>query len=450
MNIDSQKCIACRKCIDKCPVKYPNKYTSKGVLYDYSNCINCGNCIDTCNMRKDNFNIDFNEYNNKDYCILIHPAFKYNYKYKSWISKLNNLKYTIYDGGFGGDIYLGLTHNLILSNLNKLFIAPLCPTIGQYFQKYIYDNKYTISPISNPIELMCTYIKKVIQDNRKIILISPCISYEYCVDKLVLINNLPENNQFILDDRINCPATLGDYLMISGNVTKCLNLLGYNQNVLEINNCLEDLDNYISSNNLIEYFIPIKCNSCLNKDSEKFNIELKLLNSINKFEPKKLKSYKEKINKFNLNDYLSNYSFIKIRRYTTDTSLINNRLDYIKNNMNYNYIDCGKCGYRSCKEFITACNSNYDDFSNCIVCKETELRDLYNMYSELLEANKMEKYIAMCNKNEYLVIFKFLQHVKSDINLMFYNESPDKLFDILNKKIENQIKNSEKFLSSSN
>ena len=88
-------------------------------------------------------------------------------------------------------------------------------------------------------------------DKRKILLISPCISYEYCVDKLVLIKNLGTYSQFILDDRINCPSVLGDYLIISGNISKCFEMLGYSHNILELNNVsTHDMNLFLSGNRL--------------------------------------------------------------------------------------------------------------------------------------------------------------------------------------------------------
>lgn len=450
MQIDSSKCISCRKCINKCPVKYPNKYTSKGILHNYSACISCGECIDSCSMRNNNYIFNVEDYSNTEYCILIHPSFKYSSKFKGFISRMNNLKFTIYDGGFGGDMYLGLTHNFILSNLNKLCVGQLCPTMSQYFQKYGQSKDYIVSPVVNPIELMTIYIKNVIGDKRKILLISPCISYEYCVDKLVLIKNLGTYSQFILDDRINCPSVLGDYLIISGNISKCFEMLGYSHNILELNNVsTHDMNLFLSGNNT-DYFIPMKCNSCINDDLNKFSIFTSLTREMSSMESKKLKTYKEKINSLKLDSFNSSYFFNKIKRNNSNQADMARYLDFINTEANFGFINCGMCGYNTCKDFISSCLINNDDFSNCKLYSKAQYNDLSDSLNSLQNQYNNVHASLIINKNNSINLYNSIIELKSDIELLYCCDEPEIIFDFINENISNIINKYENYTQEDN
>lgn len=59
--INKNKCVACKKCVKKCPVDAISMVRGKALIDD-NECINCGKCVRTCPVKailKDKEHIDF-------------------------------------------------------------------------------------------------------------------------------------------------------------------------------------------------------------------------------------------------------------------------------------------------------------------------------------------------------------------------------------------------------
>ena len=184
----NEECIGCNHCISVCPVFEANySLTKDGKDLIYVNgdaCIHCGACIDACHHHARDFRDDTEQFledlkKGESISLLVAPAFIANYpgQYGKVLGYLKRLgaKHVI-SVSFGADITTWGYLNYIAEKNFTGGISQPCPAIVDYIEKYVPDLISRIVPVHSPMMCAAIYVKKYMNITDKLAFIGPCIA----------------------------------------------------------------------------------------------------------------------------------------------------------------------------------------------------------------------------------------------------------------------------------
>ncbi|WP_148265350.1 [Fe-Fe] hydrogenase large subunit C-terminal domain-containing protein [Desulfosporosinus orientis] len=183
---DEDQCQGCNKCVRECPVHanivYVNHDKVKAKI-NYERCIECGRCIENCDHNARSFVDDtaafFHRLNSgHKITVLAAPSIRVNFPdYKKLfgflIAKGVNV---IYDVSFGADITTWAYLKSIKEKELKPLIAQPCPAVVNYIEKFKPELLEQLSPIHSPMLCTAVYVRKYLNDNSELAMLSPCIA----------------------------------------------------------------------------------------------------------------------------------------------------------------------------------------------------------------------------------------------------------------------------------
>lgn len=203
--VDPSKCIGCGACIRNCPAEEANvtQLLPDGrqvTTVNPERCITCGECVRTCEHGARDYVDDteaFMSYirSNKG-IVLATPSIKTAFP-NTWKSILDYFKEAgclVYDVSFGADIctwaHLRALDNAKQKGQSMKIITQPCAAIVKYIEMYKPQLLTNLVKIHSPISCAAVYIKKYLNRNEPIAVLSPCIAkkQEFVETRLVDYN----------------------------------------------------------------------------------------------------------------------------------------------------------------------------------------------------------------------------------------------------------------------
>jgi len=182
----NEKCSGCNKCVRECPVLLSNVATTPGVVHvDPYMCISCGACFDACTHNARDYKDDTETFfdalkkERKKVSVILAPAFLANYpkEYKRILGYLKSVGVNhIYSVSFGADITTWAYLKYITENNFIGGISQPCPAIVSYIENYVPELIKKLVPIHSPMMCMAIYVKKYLGIDDELAFISPCIA----------------------------------------------------------------------------------------------------------------------------------------------------------------------------------------------------------------------------------------------------------------------------------
>lgn len=199
--VKPEKCVGCNACVRNCPAPEANitKLLDDGRFVTTVNperCITCGECVRTCNHGARDYIDDteacISRIKKDKIIILVAPAIKSVFpdKWKGILDWFRKKSCIIYDVSLGADICTWAHLRTIeMKKVGNIITQP-CAAIVKYIEIYQPRLLRNLSPIHSPIACAATYIKKYMQNNLPIAVLSPCIAKktEFTETKLVDYN----------------------------------------------------------------------------------------------------------------------------------------------------------------------------------------------------------------------------------------------------------------------
>ena len=476
--ITNDNCIGCNYCFSQCSIMGANisstRNGKKFTAIDSDKCNHCGKCIALCihNAREYLDDIDefFKDLNNGEkISLVIDPSFYYTFgdlahKITGYLRSLGVDK--IYDSSFGSEISLWATVKYLKDNYDKpasekAFVVNNCPAfINVVEMKYPQLINKVIPVQSGPL---CTaiYAHKYLKDTNKIAYLGPCIAKKDEISSKNTHNNIQYNLTFhhiwqkIKDiDFSNVepyysdikPIGFGRFTIRTGFYKTMISRFFSVKDVTMVHSGAGDPTFkriLMYTNQEYDNLQPLlaevyACNkgcfegpgtetSC-HKDGENFS--------------RFLKEFKEYFDSFgnattdyiestkNLFDCFKDYDFDDFKREFTERyiqpyHISDSVYDDIFNSMlktkeEKRHIDCGMCGFKTCKNMATAIAYSYTKKENCIHYMNDEMKHrLYTdavancpnreafieRVTQVIEQNPDKKYRLYCGDiNKYKVI----------------------------------------------
>jgi iron only hydrogenase large subunit-like protein len=185
VEVDAAKCVNCHACIAACPVKHCNNGSGDHVTINHDLCIGCGQCIDACKhgARRgiDDAERFFADVGKVPMVTIVAPAVAAVFPDK-WLNFNGYMKHlgvkANFDVSFGAELTVKSYLEHIKKNKPQAVIAQPCPALVSWIELY----KPELLPYLSPADSPMLHTAKMIREyypkyhDCKIAVISPCIA----------------------------------------------------------------------------------------------------------------------------------------------------------------------------------------------------------------------------------------------------------------------------------
>ena len=414
-------CTGCNKCIRNCPV-FPSNHAVEAGKVDVASdaCIDCGECIDVCSHKARVFTDDTEEFfeelsRGTRITVVIAPAFIANYpnEYKKILGYIKKLGAAhIYSVSYGADICTWGYLKYFEKTGKRGMISSPCPAVVSYIERYKTDLIDTLIPVYSPVLCMAKYLRKYEGNHDKLAFLSPCIAKkteindsncEHLISYNVTFKNFMEHigDAYKTADEYNDELEygLGSLYPMPGGLKENVKwFLGDDTAVRQVegeHEAYRFIDSYKPNSNGPVMIDILNCGSgCLFGTGTQSGIdEQRVYDEISNQRRKakqEVKKSRFKIGKISswtknagpeeryralckqfanldLNDFIRKYTNKKIEMKIPSVA----QQSEIFRNMNKNTleeqnIDCGCCGFDSCKDMAKAIYNGINRKENCI------------------------------------------------------------------------------------
>ncbi len=179
------RCRVCYTCVRECPAKAIKIMNGQAEVVT-ERCIGCGNCVKVCSQGAKAFHnstsalIELLE-NNENVIAMVAPAFPAEFSdlgdYKVLVGALRYLGFwKVTEVSFGADLVAEKYAELINDDKSKRYISSDCPAIVSYVEHYYPQLIDNLVPLSSPMEAMAKTVKTKYGENCPVVFIGPCIA----------------------------------------------------------------------------------------------------------------------------------------------------------------------------------------------------------------------------------------------------------------------------------
>lgn len=388
------ECHDCYKCIRQCPVKaikIENGHAS--VLGE--KCIACGTCVKACPSNAKRVRNDINKIKTlflaqKDVYVSLAPSWTgaFDYSPKRLISILKSLGFKGVSETALGAQEVSVKTAEVLNNANTgLFISSACPAIVDYIRLYKPEYTKYIVPIASPALTHAKMLKELYGEKISVVFVGPCIAKKNESDKnkdLIEASLTFEELKFWLNDEgvdANLPVTQTDNVFIpenayegslyplDGGMNETIKRVGIKSEIQLLNICsLQAFDNSLQGLEPEKLKNPIfvealSCDGgciagpCIASEKSGINIMSSVLNNV---------KYRENIPDMASVVLEMNYSENPVINEEYPNDQIIKAMKKIGKHSQDDELNCGGCGYSTCRELAKALLSGEAEPSMCV------------------------------------------------------------------------------------
>lgn len=484
----NENCTGCNKCVRVCPTLVSNIAQEGKIYVNHESCVACGACLEACGHDARAYYDDTEQFFSdlkagKKLSVIIAPAFLANYpkEYKRVLGYLKSLGVNhIYSVSFGADITTWGYLKYITENHFIGGISQPCPAIVEYVEKYIPELLSRMMPVQSPMMCMAIYIKKYLKISDDLAFISPCIAkkieisdknnhgyVKYNVTFLKLMQHIGKNYTNSPEYTDELEYGLGSLYPMPGGLRENVeHFLGKGQVVRQVEGEKEAyryLDGYLKRvKNKAELPLMVdvlNCSKgciygpatdpakhtddvlltlCKMRDADHAQTQGKgIFHKKNKSPwlkqgtPKeRLANLMEAFKELNLSDFIRKYDTSKALKVKepSEQELQSIYESMLKTTQLKQNINCGACGYDTCKDMAYAVYNKVNAKENCIhyikelAENESQKLEKVNQEQSMEHENRMNKIDAI--RGQFVTLSNAVAEL-NDANEASANEATD-------------------------
>lgn len=180
IKILKENCHECYACVRNCPVSAVKVNNGRVEIIE-NRCINCGKCVDLCSQNAREIIseadkvLELLKENKKISAALApsFPAYKINWNREDWLRFLKGMNFTdVYDVAWGAEIVCD-EYKYLIEKKQGEFISSACPVIVNLVNKYYPELSNYLVPLVSPMQALVRYLSKY-EPDKKLVLIGPC------------------------------------------------------------------------------------------------------------------------------------------------------------------------------------------------------------------------------------------------------------------------------------
>ncbi len=395
------KCKRCYSCVRECPAKAIRVINGQATVLT-ERCIACGHCIKVCSQNAKQILSDvekvLNEILISDNAIaIIAPSFAASFpdNYSKLPTALRNLGFSkVIETAFGADLISEYYLKEFQTEKNKTIISSACPAVVNYIEKYYENLVPNITKVVSPMIAIGRYLSETEEANIKIVFIGPCIAKkdEYIddelngeIDAVLTFNEIKKilNDKTISIDELEESdfdpphAFMGKAYPLAGGLLKSTNIpediLEKEIIVVEGKKKVMEIIDEISNNNINAKFVDILfCEGCisgpaidssLNYYSRREKVIKFIEQKINFVDKQVWKS--DLFNARNI-DFTRKFKSKNQKRPYPTEDRIKEILAETKKFSPADELNCGACGYNTCRENAVAIAKGIAESEMCL------------------------------------------------------------------------------------
>lgn len=431
----NDNCIGCNRCIAGCPILGANVAVfhngKNSIVVDEDKCIHCGHCVTLCRHFAREYLDDTDAFledlqKGVSISVAVDPAFYLNYPDIAQLV-LAHLKkrgvHKIYNESVGGDIATWAYCKWLLEHPNESGITEPCAAVVEYLERQHPEYLDKLIPVKPPLMCLATYVRKYLGNNEPIAYLSPCITAKNMIDSPPFKGSIQYNVTFMhlfmhlnmneIEMQKNTPQTevvpdlcdygLGSILPVPGGLRLNLtHFLGFDRPIINLSNTIYMyplLDQYASVVHDPENPIIIEGMNCEHGctfgsgiDCARFDMKV-VLRQYNKKRLDICGTKKDPDNPYCrfmpsdrriavLNEHFKNLDiadfYYEYKEHFEQTFEIpQDACEEIFTSLHKvtpesRHIDCGSCGYTTCRQMVEAIANGYNCLSNCAYYEQVE------------------------------------------------------------------------------
>ncbi len=422
------RCKRCYSCIRECPAKAIKVINGQAVVLS-ERCIVCGHCVKVCSQHAKRISSEIDKIKNillaKGKTIaIIAPSFAASFpeNYLKLPTALRKLGFTkVIETAFGADLISNQYLKIFESENDRTVISSACPAVVNYVEKYQPELVPNLAKVVSPMIAIARYLKANNGSKDKIVFIGPCIAKkeEYqeeevrnSIDAVLTFNeikSLLKENEINIDELedgdFDPPhAYLGKAYPLAGGLVKTAkipsDILDKEIIVVEGKQKVTEIIDEIAGNKIKAKFVDaLFCEGCISgpaidSDLNYYARREKVINYIEK----KIYSTDKQIWKSNLYNsrklnFSRSFSSKNQRRPYPTEERIREILAQTNKHESQDELNCGACGYNTCREYAVAIAKNLAENEMCLPYLIDELGkaydDLNNAQEQLRTAEKL-------------------------------------------------------------
>jgi len=389
------ECNDCYKCIRDCHVKAIRIQSgSASVIND--KCIACGHCVTICpvgakKVRNDIEKVKTLLLTGKKVYVSLAPSWAgvYNFSKEKMIAALKKLGFEgVSETALGAQEVSIQTAKMLNNGGAGLYISSACPVIDDYIRLYKPEFTNNITPIASPALTHAGLLKDTFGDDIKVVFIGPCIAKKNEADKhpdlISVALTFDELNYWLKEDFIDVDkietnsdckfvpesAYEGALYPLEGGMNETIKRVGIEKNDVTFIgvSSLEAFDKSLQNINpkkiTNKIFVealgcPGGCinGPCLSSEKSRILITSDIYANTN---------YREEIPKEPKKVIYEDYLPSPVERIEYSIEQVTKALKKISKHKEEDELNCGGCGYSSCREFVNALIAGDAETSMCV------------------------------------------------------------------------------------
>jgi len=396
-----QRCKRCYSCIRECPAIAIRVVNGQAVVME-ERCISCGHCVKVCSQNAKAVLSDSNYVMNEllpegNAIAMVAPSFPASFpeEYAKLPSALKAIGFNmVTEAAFGADLVSNLYAECFEKNDQRTIISSPCPAVYNYIEKYFEELVPNLAQVVSPMIAMGRYLKQNYGKDKKVVFIGPCLAkkseyidseVENAIDAVLTFKELKDILRFknvdyndLLESDFDEPhAYLGKSFPLVGGLLKTANInediLHKDIIVVEGRTKVTEIIQEIADGNLKSKFVDILfCEGCINgpaidSDLNYYSRREKVVgyinDTINSFDKREWQS-----NIFNARDIKLERTFTakpQRRPMPTEEEITEILIRTNKTSKN-DELNCGSCGYPTCREYAVAIAKDLAEEDMCL------------------------------------------------------------------------------------
>ena len=442
LTLKKSNCKNCYKCIRHCPVK-AIRFSGNQAHIIGNECILCGQCFVVCPQNAKQI-VDETEkvkvflQSGDPVVVSLAPSFVANYEgvginaMRDAIQKLGF--YEVEETAIGATIVKNEYERMLKEDERDIIITSCCHSINLLIQKYFPAELEYLADVVSPMQAHCMDIKKRFP-RAKTVFIGPCVAkkdeaehYEGIVDAVLtfeeLTNWLKEENIELKTDMDSNEESRARFFPTTGGILKTMaqDAPGYTYMALDgIENCVDALKD-IESGKIHKCFIEMSAciGSCIGGPvMEKYHRSAPIKDYITIANYAGNKDF-DVVQPDNM-ELKKQFTYIEHRLQQPSETEIYNVLRQMGKFKPSDELNCGSCGYNTCREKAIAICQGKAEISMCLPF----LKDKAESFSDTIVKNTPNGLIVL---NEELEVQQINEAAR---NIMNIRSSTDVLGDLV-------------------
>jgi signal transduction histidine kinase/NAD-dependent dihydropyrimidine dehydrogenase PreA subunit len=180
----SERCRVCYTCVRECPAKAIRIADGQAQIMG-ERCIACGNCVRVCSQNAKQVRSTIEEVielleSDRRVAACIAPSFPAAFTYATPPQMVGMLRALGFDlvteVGFGADIVAAEYRKLLRNAVDSHYISSNCPAVVGYIERYFPHLVPSLAPIVSPMVAMARVLHLLHGDDLDVVFIGPCIA----------------------------------------------------------------------------------------------------------------------------------------------------------------------------------------------------------------------------------------------------------------------------------